>query len=74
LRKTVISPGTGDRVDAAGKVIAEPLRFSTRELALGFVAVLGSLPSSPDETFRLTDDADDSSPASRHKKKAFSVQ
>jgi hypothetical protein len=47
------------------------LRFSTRELALGFVAVLGSLPSSPDETFRLTDDADDSSPASRHKKKAF---
>jgi hypothetical protein len=49
------------------------LRFSTRELALGFVAVLGSLPSSPDETFRLTDDADDSSPASRHKKKAFFV-
>jgi len=48
------------------------LRFSTRELALG-VCCIAWLTAAKGETFLVIDGANDSSAASRHKKRVFFV-
>jgi len=47
------------------------LRFSTRELALGVCCIAWLTAAIKGETFLVIDGANDSSAASRHKKRAF---
>jgi len=50
------------------------LRFSTRELALGVCCIAWLTAAIKGETFLVIDGANDSSAASRHKKRLFSLQ
>jgi len=73
VEEKVISPDTGDPVDDGGKVVRSlELRFS-RELALGVCCIAWLTAAIKGETFLVIDGANDSSAASRHKKRLFSL-